>query len=206
MPRNTTGGKNFKKFKTGSEGFRARASREASDDMLDLWTRKERAEDALAAGDKKRADALFKDEDREALRYMLVGRVVRRFGHGRMEVYCHDGKLRQCKIRGLLRKKGQVFIDLDGIVVVSLREAESSSDEETGLGSSSASAETDGTSDIIGLFDDRQVALIRKTRINPRLFMSSGEDEPTEDLFDRSEVIAAGNTIVEEEEVKLKDL
>jgi len=204
MPRNTTGGKNFKKFKTGSEGFRARASREAADEMLDLWTRKERAEDALAAGDKKRADALFSESDKEALRYMLVGRIVRRFGHGRMEVYCHDGKSRQCKIRGLLRKKGQVFIDVDGIVVVSLREAESSSDDETGLG---GGGDADGTSDIVGLFDDRQVALIRKTRINPRLFMSAGEEEPTEDLFDRSEVIAAGkkNTI-EEEEINIKDI
>jgi initiation factor 1A len=188
MPRNTTGGKNFKKFKTGSEGYRARASREAVDDMLDLWTRMERSEDAAAAGDQRRALALHTEEDKEALRYMLVGTVRRKFGHGRMEVYCHDGKMRQCKIRGLLRKKGQVFIDVNSLVVVSLREAEESSDEETGI----AADDFGGTSDIIGLFDDRNTAILRKTRINPRIFMRAGEEVPEEDLFDRSDLIDGG--------------
>lgn len=188
MPRNTTGGKNFKKFKTGSEGYRARASREAVDDMLDLWTRMERSEDAAAAGDQKRALALHTEEDKEALRYMLVGSVRRKFGHGRMEVYCHDGKTRQCKIRGLLRKKGQVFIDVNSLVVVSLREAEESSDEETGV----AADDLGGTADIIGLFDDRNTAILRRTRINPRLFMKAGEEVPEEDLFDRSDLIDGG--------------
>ena len=158
--------------------------------MLDLWTRMERAEDATTAGDLRRAAALLSEEDKDALRYMLVGRVVRKFGHGRMEVYCHDGKSRQCKIRGLLRKKGQVFIDADSLVVVSLREAEDSSDDDTGVDA------TEGTSDIIGLFDDRNSAILRKTRINPRLFMKVGEEVPEEDLFDRDDLIAgndAGN-------------
>lgn len=190
MPRNTAGGKNFKKFKTGAEGFRAKASREAVDDMIDLYIKKEKTPDRLS------------EEDKEALKYMVIGRVMRKFGNARVEAYCHDGKVRQCKIRGLLRKKNKVFIDNDSLVVISLREAESSSDDELGTGAT----ETGGTSDIIGCFDDRQSAILRKTKINPRLFMSDKDEPITEDLFDRSEIInGVGNTI-EEETVSMDDL
>jgi initiation factor 1A len=206
MPRNTQGGKNFKKFKTGSEGFRAKASREAVDDMIDLIIKKERADAALSKGDQRTADAVFKEEDKEALRYMVIGRVTRKFGNARVEAYCHDGKVRQCKIRGLLRKKGQVFIDNDSLVVISLREAESSSDDETGLGPSGG--DPTGTSDIVGCFDDRQSAILRKTKINPRLFQSDRDAEPSEDIFDRSEIINAGgkNAIEEEGEININDI
>lgn len=204
MPRNTQGGKNFKKFKTGSEGFRAKASREAVDDMIDLIVKKERADDALSRGDQKQADAVFKDEDREALRYMVIGRVTRKFGNARVEAYCHDGKVRQCKIRGLLRKKGQVFIDNDSLVVISLREAESSSDDDTGLGPSGG--DPTGTSDIIGCFDDRQSAILRKTKINPRLFQSDKDGEPTEDIFDRSDIINGGKNAIEEDDIDINDI
>jgi initiation factor 1A len=188
MPRNTTGGKNFKKFKTGSEGFRAKASREAVDDMIDLFIKQERTPDRLTA------------EDIEALKYMVIGRVTRKFGNARVETFCHDGKMRQCKIRGLLRKKGQVFIDNDSLVVVSLREAEESSDDDE-LG---GGTQTTGTSDIIGCFDDRQSAILRKTKIDPRLFMSDREEAITEDLFDRDEIIAGGKNTIEE--VAMDDL
>lgn len=204
MPRNTQGGKNFKKFKTGSEGFRAKASREAVDDMIDLIIKKERSDEALSRGDQKQADTIFKDEDKEALRFMVIGRVTRKFGNARVEAYCHDGKLRQCKIRGLLRKKGQVFIDNDSLVVISLREAESSSDDETGLGPSGG--DPGGTSDIIGCFDDRQSAILRKTKINPRLFQSDRDAEPTEDIFDRSDIINAGGKNAIEETIDIDDI
>ena len=204
MPRNTQGGKNFKKFKTGSEGFRAKASREAVDDMLDLIIKKERSEEAVSRGDQKQADAVFKDEDREALRYMVIGRVTRKFGNARVEAYCHDGKVRQCKIRGLLRKKGQVFIDNDSLVVISLREAESSSDDELGVGPSGG--DPTGTSDIVGCFDDRQSAILRKTKINPRLFQSDRDAEVTEDIFDRSDIINAGKNAIEEDDININDI
>jgi initiation factor 1A len=204
MPRNTQGGKNFKKFKTGSEGFRAKASREAVDDMIDLIVKKERADDALSRGDQKLADAVFKDEDKEALRYMVIGRVTRKFGNARVEAYCHDGKVRQCKIRGLLRKKGQVFIDNDSLVVISLREAESSSDDELGVGPSGG--DPTGTSDIVGCFDDRQSAILRKTKINPRLFQSDRDAEVTEDIFDRSEIINAGKNAIEEDDIDINNI
>jgi len=177
MPRNTTGGKNFKKFKTGSEGFRAKASREACDDMIALTQTFDRiAPEKISA------------EDKEAAKFMFAGRIVKRFGHGRMEVYCHDGVTRQCRIRGLLRKKGQCFMDVDSIVVVSLREAASSeSEDETGLG---PSAKDGGGGDIIGVFDDKQKALLQRTKINPRLFVTTnaaGKEE--EDIFDRSDLL-----------------
>ena len=176
MPRNTTGGKNFKKFKTGAEGFRAKAAREEADDMLDLIRKVDRyGKDGLAP------------DDREALLYMFVGRVTKRFGHGRMEVMCHDGISRQCRIRGLLRKRGQVFIDIDHLVVVSTREAvESDSDDETGVKSSNASG--GATADIIGLFNEKQSAILRKTTVNPSLFVNAKGLPEEEDLFDRSEL------------------
>jgi len=179
MPRNTTGGKNFKKFKTGAEGFRARAAREEADDMLDLIRKMDRyGKEGLSP------------EDREAVLYMFVGRVTKRYGHGRMEVLCHDGVVRQCRIRGLLRKRGQVFIDIDHLVVISTREAvESDSDDETGVKTTNSSG--GNTADIIGLFDDKQSAFLRKTNINPALFATNkaGGAADIDDLFDRGNEI-----------------
>jgi hypothetical protein len=108
-----------------------------------------------------------------------------------MEVLCHDGITRQCRIRGLLRKRGQVFIDIDHIVVVSTREAiESDSEDETGV---SATHETGGTADIIGLFDEKQSAMLRKTNISRALFANvkaaGGVLEDDSDFFDRSELL-----------------
>jgi len=181
MPRNTVGGKNFKKFKTGTEGYRERSAREAADEMLDLIIDLQRTpKEKLTA------------EQIESARFMFAGRVVRRFGHGRMEVFCHDDVTRQCRIRGLLRKKGKVYIDIDSYVVVSLREAAESSDEETGVDAASATSGAGGTADIVGLFDDKQRAQLQKTRVNPRLFSTVGADgkeELIEDMFDRSHLL-----------------
>jgi translation initiation factor IF-1 len=177
MPRNTTGGKNFKKFKTGSEGYRARAAREAADDIVELIIKAEKKPEKMD------------EEDKKALRLVLVGRVVKRFGNGRNEVYCHDGGVRQCVIRGLLRKKGQVFIDIGSLVVVSLRDPlDSSSSDEDGLGKAAVADGT--TADIVGLLDDRHIAMLRLTQINKRVFSESAEQE-SEDIFDRSDQVNA---------------
>ena len=142
--------------------------------------------DLIRKVDRYGKDGLAPD-DREALLYMFVGRVTKRFGHGRMEVMCHDGISRQCRIRGLLRKRGQVFIDIDHLVVVSTREAvESDSDDETGVKSSNASG--GATADIIGLFNEKQSAILRKTTVNPSLFVNAKGLPEEEDLFDRSEL------------------
>lgn len=178
---NTTGGKNFKKFKSGGEGFRAKAAREAADELLDL----------MLLIDKRGKEKLTVDEH-EALRYMFAGRIIRRFGHGRMEVMCHDGVSRQCRIRGLLRKRGQVNIDIDSLVVVSTRDAvDSDSDDETGVKTSNACG--GDTSDIVGLFNDKQSAMLRKTSINKCIFISTrgpaDEDTLGDDIFDRDHLI-----------------
>lgn len=174
MPRNTTGGKNFKKFKAGGEGYRCRASREAADSIVNLIIKKEKKPNEL------------QHDDHEGLKYLLVGRVTRRLGNGRNEVYCHDGNTRQCLIRGLLRKKGQVFIDVDSLVVVSLREALSSSSENDELSQKAVK----GDSDIIGLLDDSHIAMLRTTQINKKIFPGANDDEG-DDLFDRSEQVNA---------------
>jgi translation initiation factor IF-1/uncharacterized protein YdcH (DUF465 family) len=178
MPRNTTGGKGFKKFKTGTEGFRARAAREAADEMIDLIN-------LIQKTPKEKVSP----SDLEASRFMFAGRVIRRFGHARMEVFCHDNVTRQCRIRGLLRRKGQAFIDIDSIVVVSLREpVESGSDDETGLGSGGVDNGKGG--DIIGIFDDRQKAVLQKMKVNNRLFTNlDDKGNEVEDIFDRSELL-----------------
>ena len=196
MPRNVTGGKNFKKFKTGSEGFRAKAAREAAEEIIDYIRKSE------LKGDSPKIVADIA-EAKEALKFMLVGRVVKRLGNGRNEVYCHDGNVRQCLIRGLLRKKGQVFIDLGSLVVVSLREPLSSSDDESGL---PKSVVKDGsTSDIIGLLDEKHVAVLRTTGINKHVFSELAEE--AEDIFDRSDQVNAFiNSKKEEEEVDINDI
>jgi translation initiation factor IF-1 len=179
---NTTGGKNFKKFKSGGEGFRAKAAREAADEILEI----------LQAIDKRGKEKLSADET-EVMRYMFAGRVMRRFGHGRMEVLCSDGVTRQCRIRGLLRKRGQVNIDIDSLVVISTREAvDDESDDETGVKVSHASG--GATSDIVGLFNEKQAAQLRKTTVNRCIFASArGEGNDNGgldyDIFDRDHLL-----------------
>lgn len=155
--RNTQGGSAFKKGKKGDEGFRAKAAREAADDMLNLITM-----------DPKK----LKSEDHEALLYMQVARISKKFGNGRMEVYCQDGNTRQASIRGLLRRKGQVFFDLDSMVVISLR----ANDANCGA-------------DIIGLLNGRHVAILSKIdTLDKKLFFSSrlGNIVEEDDIFERT--------------------
>lgn len=190
MPRNTTGGKNFKKFKAGGEGYRAKASREAADDIVNLIVKQEKFQKHLDSGGKPEtapAHIRLTEEEKDDMKYLLVGRVIKRLGNGRNDVYCHDGNTRQCLIRGLLRKKGQVFIDLDSLVVVSLREALPSSEEDDGLGASAIV--TKGNSDIVGLLADSHVAMLKTTGINKRIFAGYKEGEEDEEVFDRSDQV-----------------
>lgn len=209
MGRNTVGGKNFKKFKSGSEGFRAKASREAADELVDLMGA---LFSKVPLPPLKPADAAVQAE---AAKFLLTGRVMKKFGHGRNEVYCHDGTTRQCRIRGLLRKKGQVYIDVNTMVVVSLREALSDSSDDDIGGSSSV-----GEGDIIGVLSDKHVAQLRKTAINTKIFAdANSNDDGAEDMFDRSELLneidegapvtfdkAVNSKAADEETIDLKDL
>ena len=109
--RNTQGGKAFKSQKKGDEGFRARAAREAAEEMLDLILKREKV--GLAA---------MKGHEVQALLEIQVGRVNKKFGNGRFEVLCQDNTVRNCALRGLLKRKGQTHVDIGDIIVVALSE------------------------------------------------------------------------------------
>ena len=198
MKRNNQGGKAFKSQKKGGESFRTKAAREAAGEMLEL----------IVTREKKGLQALNEEEMR-ALLELQVGRITRKFGNGRFEVYCQDGKVRNCALRGLLKRKGHCYVDLESLVVVTLSEPletiDSSDDEgHFGGGKAAEGAAYRSQSEqgfIVGIFDARADALLRKTGINPRLFKTVdayGNEE--EDLFDRSADAAASadeETVVE---------
>ena len=181
--RNTQGGKAFKSQKKGDEGFRARAAREAAEEMLDLILRREKV--GLAD---------MKPEDVRALLEIQVGRVSKKFGNGRFEVLCQDNVMRNCALRGLLKRKGQTHVDTGDIIVVALseplEEMESSDDEgHFGGGAARAGAAYRSAADqgfVVGIFNAAATAALRKTHINPRLFHVEGDAMGLDDLFDRS--------------------
>jgi hypothetical protein len=153
MPRNTTGGSKHKS-QSNSESSKARNNRTIIDDLLDDYR------------DGSNTDGVF------------VGRVLRRMGCGRMEVFYvykqynefegdHGVETTQIMpMRGGLRGRGKkdVWVEPGSLVVVC----------ETGL------AQT--THEIIAVFSAAQVARLRKLRpdMNPRFF---AEDQlaPKED-------------------------
>ena len=181
MKRNTQGGKAFKGMKKGGGNFRAEAAAAAANDVLELILLRE-----------KKGLALMTVEEQAALREILVGRVIRKYGNGRMEVYCQDGKSRNCVIRGLLRRKGKCHIDVNSLIVVTLTvpldDLEESDDEGRHGGGTVAAHKlrADGGY-IVGIFGDDAGAKLRKTHINPRLFnVADGTGAEMEDLFDHS--------------------
>lgn len=163
MPRNTTGGSGHK-AQRNSEGSKARHNREFIDDLLDDYR---------------------KGEDTKGV---YVGRVLRRMGNGRMEVFyirevvdeedemglAMDDAARVRKVRkqdvqqiipmrGGLRGKAKktVWVDIDSLVMIA----------ETGL--------SGATHEIVAVFSPEQVA--RYQRLFPtadeRLFLKSGNSE-----------------------------
>lgn len=164
MPRNTTGGSGHK-AQRNSEGSKARHNREFIDDLLDDYRKGEKT------------DGVF------------VGRVIRRMGCGRMEVfYIKDvidkddeeslamddapvkktPKIRQeavqqiIPMRGGLRGKAKktVWVDIDSLVMCA----------ETGLSGT--------THEIIAVFSPDQVARYRKLfpDADERLFLKGGAE------------------------------
>ena len=175
MPRNTTGGSGHKKGKRGN-GFRGMKATAAALDMLELIVTREKK-------------GTLKPEERSALLELQVGRITKRLGNGWMDVYCQDGVERRSHIRGLLRrKKGGAFMEVGSIVVVALEEPldELDSSDDEGFAPLASGASTKGY--IVGLFDERAVGLLQKTRINPRVFASTVDEGEEADYFDRSEV------------------
>ena len=150
MPRNTTGG-SAHRGQRNSEGSKARHNREFIDDLLDDYRKNEKT------------DGVF------------VGRVTRRLGSGRMEVFYmakrpgdeHEAErwesvTRIMPMRGGLRGKAKktVWVDIDSLVMIA----------ETGLAGT--------THEIIAVFSAEQVAKYRKQfpQADERLFLKSGAE------------------------------
>ena len=157
MPRNTAGGSGHK-AQRNSEGSKARNNRTLIDDYLD---------------DIRKC---------ESTKGVFIGRILRRMGSGRMQVfYIGDDKAAKEQIivmRGGLRGKAKktVWVDVDSVVLIA----------ETGLSGM--------THEIVGVFSESQVALYRKLDPNadPRLFLKTaptGEQSKAEDddMFERGE-------------------
>jgi translation initiation factor IF-1 len=183
---NTQGGKGFKKQKKGGTSYRAQAAKNGATEMLDLITARHNGFVKMSAEERAEAE--------KALLEIQVGRVVRKFGGARFEVFCQDGVVRNCALRGLLRRKGQCFVDIDSIVTVSLseplEEMDSSDDEGAfGKGKSDTYKSKSNQGWIAGIFDADAVKELRKTRITPRLFVvrdAAGEEVDEDEFFDRS--------------------
>jgi hypothetical protein len=155
MPRNTTGG-SAHRGQRNSEGSKARHNREFIDDLLDDYKKNEKT------------DGVY------------VGRVLRRMGCGRMEVFYmakkkaddqEDERLEPVQqimpMRGGLRGKAKktVWVDIDSLVMIA----------ETGLGGT--------THEIVAVFSPEQVATYRRLfpYADERLFLKNGNTDKEDD-------------------------
>lgn len=154
MPRNVTGG-SAHRGQRNSEGSKARHNREFIDALLDDYRTGEKT------------DGVF------------VGRVTRRMGCGRMEVFylvkkndAVEGNREEpvqqiMPMRGGLRGKAKktVWVDVDSLVMMA----------ETGLGGT--------THEIVAVFSPEQVARYRKLfpQADERLFLKTGAADPEEE-------------------------
>jgi initiation factor 1A len=109
----------------------------------------------------------------------IYAKVTSRLGEGRMRIYYENNKRGQegvAKIRGLLRKKGQVPIQTNDIVIVTPREFESGKDASKHF-------------DIIGVLTSKQASELKKHNAIPDYFLNdiaSSEFKKKEDgdVFD----------------------
>jgi translation initiation factor IF-1 len=180
--RNTQGGKAFKSMKKGGLDPRLNSAHNMAEELLEM----------IESWDTLGYDKLS-SEVKIALLSTQVGRVDRKFGFNRMEVFCQDGKVRNCAIRGLLCKKKKCPINIGDLVVVELAEPldELYSSDKSGLigfGKEMLGASFRAMSNqsfITGIFSPRSKLALSKTHINPRLFnvlTVTGEEE--EDFFE----------------------
>jgi len=156
MPRNTTGGSGHKSQKN-SEGNKARNNRLKGDALLDDFV------------------------DEASTEGVLIGKVTRRLGCGRMEIAHFSDKgeltLMQAPLRGGMRGKGKksVWVDIGSLVLVA----------ETELGGK--------THEIFAVMTQDQIVRLRKIKpdADPRLFLkdaSAEEASKDEILFEDDEV------------------
>jgi len=89
----------------------------------------------------------------------VYAKVLTRLGEGRMRIYYENNKRGQegiAKIRGLLRRKGQVPIQTNDIVIMTPREFESKATH----------------FDIIGVLTSKQAAELKKNNVIPDYFLN----------------------------------
>jgi len=89
----------------------------------------------------------------------VYAKVLNRLGEGRMRIYYENNKRGQegiAKIRGLLRKKGQVPIQTNDIVIMTPREFESKNNH----------------FDIIGVLTSKQASELKKNNVIPDYFLN----------------------------------
>ena len=155
MPRNVSGGSGHKSQKN-SEGSKARNNRTLVDALLE----------DIRNGDSTKG--------------VYVGRVLKRMGSGRMQVFYTGpaGAIEQIMpMRGGLRGKGKksVWVDIDSIVMIT----------DTGLAGT--------THEIVAVFTESQIATYRKLLpdANPKLFFkttaTTADSKEEDDLFEASE-------------------
>ena len=156
MPRNLTGGSGHKSQKN-SEGNKARNNRLKGDALL---------------------EDIMDETDTEGV---LIGKVTRRLGCGRMEIahFSDKGELNllQAPLRGGMRGKGKksVWVDIGSLVLIA----------ETDLGGK--------THEIFAVMTPEQVARLRKIKpdADARLFVKDAnaeESEKNEIIFEEDEV------------------
>jgi len=104
----------------------------------------------------------------------VYAKVMSRLGEGRMRIYYQNGNRGYegiAKIRGLLRKRGQVPIQTNDIVIVTPREFESGKDAHKHF-------------DIIGVLTSKQASELKKHKLIPDYFLNditSSDFEKKED-------------------------
>ena len=107
----------------------------------------------------------------------VYAKVTGRLGEGRMRIYYElntRGQEGIAKIRGLLRKRGQVPIQTNDIVIVTPREFESGKDASKHF-------------DIIGVLTPKQVSELKKNKMIPDYFIN----DITSCDFTKKEVVDA---------------
>lgn len=138
------------------------------------------AEGGKARNNRVMGDLLLDDIlNGEKTEGVYVGRILKRMGSGRMEVFYFNADARPIQqiipMRGGLRGKGKksVWIDIDSLVMIA----------DTGLAGT--------THEIVSVFTEEQVRRYRKMMpdADPRLFMKSSTDavESTNEGFEFSE-------------------
>ena len=119
----------------------------------------------------------------------IYAKVLNRLGEGRMRIYYENNKRGQegiAKIRGLLRRKGQVPIQTNDIVIMTPREFESKNTH----------------FDIIGVLTSKQASELKKNNVIPDYFLN---DIGSSD-FVKKEVSDAFDFDYADDEVDIDDI